>query len=126
MTKPYDLLEQETHNWFRPKHRKAVLFAQSKFDAVHCFDKKKMEMRQFYPDLEYVKNDCELMKQGLKNFEILEKDIIDLSDNPDMKKTSNALDGLSKELRESKKMKPPEKFLVVFLFAGHGILRDGM
>ena len=55
MTKPYDLLEQETHNWFRPKHRKAVLFAQSKFDAVQCFDTKKMKMRQFYPDLEYVK-----------------------------------------------------------------------
>ena len=66
------------------------------------------------------------MRQGLKNFEILEKDIIDLSDNPDMKQTSKALDGLSKELRESKKTKPPEKFLVVFLFAGHGILRDGV
>ena len=56
----------------------------------------------------------------------MEQDIIDLTNNPTMSETGKVLDKISKELRESKKMKPPEKHLIVFLFAGHGVLRDGM
>ena len=65
------------------------------------------------------------MRECLKNFEIMEKDIIDLTDDPTMSETSKVFDAISKELREAKKLKPPEKYLIVFLFAGHGILRDG-
>ena len=56
----------------------------------------------------------------------MDQDIIDLSDNPSMNVVGKVLDKISKELREAKKMKPPEKHLIVFLFAGHGVLRDGM
>ena len=126
MTKPFDLIEQESQNWFRPKHRRAVLFAQSKFDEVQKLDSKNFKMTQFYPDLEQVKKDCETLRGCLQKFEIMEQDIIDLSNNPTMNETGKVLDKISKELRESKKMKPPEKHLIVFLFAGHGVLRDGM
>ena len=36
------------------------------------------------------------------------------------------MDKLSKRLREGKKARPPENYLVIILFAGHGILKDGM
>ena len=84
MTKPFDMLEQESHNWFRPKHRKAFLFAQSKFDAVQSIDTKKFTVQQFYPDLDDVKKDCQTMRDCLRKFEIKDKDIVDLTNNPTM------------------------------------------
>ena len=48
------------------------------------------------------------MRECLKKFEIMEQDIIDLSDNPSMSAVGKVLDKISKELREAKKMKPPE------------------
>ena len=126
MTKPFDLREQESQNWFRPKHRKAVLFAQSKFDAVQMIDSQKFTFRQVYSDLNDVQSDCIKLRQCLVKFEIMDQDIYDLSDNPTMQQVGKVFDSISKELRESKKKKPADKHLLVFLFAGHGVLRDGM
>ena len=43
-----------------------------------------------------------------------------------MAEVGKVMDSLSKGLREAKKKNPPERHLIVFLFAGHGILRDGL
>ena len=52
--------------------------------------------------------------------------MIDLSDNPSSTETGKQLELLSRRIRQGKQAKPPENYLVVMLFAGHGILKDGM
>ena len=49
-----------------------------------------------------------------------------MGDNPSGKDQGDGLDKISKQLRQAKRAKPPENYLVVMLFAGHGILKDGM
>ena len=51
--------------------------------------------------------------------------MIDLRD-ANSKVVGQTFDALSKKLREGNKKIPMEKYLIVFLFAGHGILKDGM
>ena len=46
--------------------------------------------------------------------------------DPSSKEVSDAFASISKQLREGKKKMPTENYLLVFLFAGHGILKDGM
>ena len=69
--------------------------------------------------------DCEIMKKCLEKYQIKEQDVVDLSNNPTADQTGRALDELSKRIRQGKQSEPPENYLVVLLFAGHGILRDG-
>ena len=59
-------------------------------------------------------------------YEFMEHDIYDLSDNPDLKTVSKTMDQLSLKIRNGKKARPVENYLVVLLFAGHGILKDGV
>ena len=47
-------------------------------------------------------------------------------DNPESKSVSETLNSISMRLRDSKRMVKREKFLIFFLFATHGYLRDGM
>ena len=51
--------------------------------------------------------------------------MIDLRDEKS-KEVSDQFAKLTKRLREGKKKQPIEKFLIIFLFAGHGVLKDGM
>ena len=61
----------------------------------------------------------------MKKYDIKERDVIDLRD-VHSKTVGNKLAELTKKLREGKKKTPIENYLIVFLFAGHGILKDGM
>ena len=65
------------------------------------------------------------MIQCLEKYQIKEEDVIDLSNNPSTKATGDALDALSKDLREGKKSDPAVNYLIVFIFAGHGIIKEG-
>ena len=67
MTVPYTVSEQMDHNWFQPKHRVALIFGMSKFDAVWD-DKKKGDPKQAFRDLETVDTDCDILKDGLKKY----------------------------------------------------------
>ena len=49
-----------------------------------------------------------------------------MGDNPSPTQFGKAIDEISKKLREGKRAKPPVNYLVVILFAGHGVLKDGM
>ena len=46
--------------------------------------------------------------------------------NPSSKDINDLFADISKQLRADKKKKPVEKTLLLFLFAGHGILKDGI
>lgn len=56
----------------------------------------------------------------------MEHDIIDCTNNPTAKEVDKHMSALSKEMRKGKTASPVENYLVIFLFAGHGVLRDGM
>ena len=51
--------------------------------------------------------------------------MIDLRDESSAK-VGEKFAELTKRLREGKRKQPIEKFLIIFLFAGHGILKDGL
>ena len=76
-------------------------------------------------DLDGARSDCKEMIDCLEKYQIKENDVIDLSNNPTTKETGEALDALSKDLREGKKADPPVNYLVIFVLAGHGIIKEG-
>ena len=97
----------------------------SNFDA--CWDRdKKGDLKQAFGGLETVKHDCSIFKECLQKYEFMEHDIIDCSDNPTAKVVEKHLATLSTMIRKGKQANPVENYLVIFLFAGHGVLRDGM
>ena len=66
MTTPLALHEQTQLNWFKPRHRIAIYFGMSKFDA--CWKRSKDKLVQAMPDLPGAKNDCKVLKQCLEKY----------------------------------------------------------
>ena len=114
-----------SHDWFMPKRRIALVFGMSRFDAVWEISKQG-DLKQAFRDLETTVRDCYQLLEGLKKYSIKKRDVINLGHNPTGADVTDALAKISKRLREGKKKRPVEKFLLVCLFAGHGILKDGM
>ena len=96
----------------------------SKFDAVWKINKGG-KPEQAFADLPNAKIDCQTLEWCLLKYQIMKKDIIDCSDQVTAKDFEKVLAMLSTKLREGKKKVPKENYLVIFLFAGHGILKDG-
>ena len=78
------------------------------------------------PNLPGAKKDCLALRACLEKYQIKESDVVWLGDNPTTTQLGNEIDKISKKLRLGKKARPPESYLVIILFAGHGILKDGM
>ena len=56
----------------------------------------------------------------------MDSDIVKLYDRePSSKEINEMFDSISTRLRKAKKIKPIDKYLIFFLFASHGILKDG-
>ena len=56
----------------------------------------------------------------------MDEDITNLYErDPSSKEVCEAFENISSRLRKSKKRKPIEKYLIFFLFATHGVLKDG-
>ena len=96
----------------------------SNFDQ--CWKLKKGEYKPLFENLSAVKKDCAHMKQCLKKYEIMPEDIYEFDNDPTFVEVNNCIDKISRKIREGKKSQPVETFLVICLFAGHGILKDGM
>ena len=125
MTNPFTLEEQQNNNWFRPKHRVAIIFGMSKFDA--CWNRgRDGQLKQAFADLDTVKQDCKIFKECLLKYEFMEHEILDLSNDPDLKTVTKVIGDLSTKIRKGKRARPVENYLIIFLFAGHGILKDGV
>ena len=125
MTKPLNIHEQTQQNWFQPRYRLAFYFGINNYDA--CWKRNKQgELVQAMPDLPGAEQDCEMLRMCLEKYQIRESDVFWFGNNPTGKELGDAFDKLSKRLREGKRAKPAETYLVIMLFAGYGILKDGM
>lgn len=125
MTVPLTLYEQMRRNWFEPNHRYAFMFGMSKFDAVY---RKKSDgsYQQAFDDLETVDDDCKKLSECLTQYQIKTKNTYNLGDDPKKVVVEKALCQISAKIRNGKKKEPMDKFLIIFLFAGHGLQKDGM
>ena len=100
----------------------AVYVGYDKFDAVY----KKLsdgKYKPVYDDLPAAKADCKTLEQCLKKYKIQdEKNIYRLDDNPLL----TVVRGTQMKIYRRMSEEPDVKFCVIWLFAGHGILRQGM
>ena len=68
MAKPLTLDEQTHRNYFKYKHKKAILFSQGKYDACLTLKKGKGRLGQAMPDLDTVHTDSDQLKACLEKF----------------------------------------------------------
>ena len=73
MTKPLTLEEQTQRNWFKAKHKLAILFAQEEYGA--CLELKNGKLKQPFKNLETVKSDCNILKECLYKYGIFRRDV---------------------------------------------------
>ena len=97
----------------------------STFDAVCRFEQDGTLVQGIH-DLHKIKQDCDAFKTCLKKYQIKNNDIVDLSDNPSSKEVSEKIAALYTKLKVGKKKDPFKRYFIMFLFAGHGVLIDGM
>lgn len=120
------MVDQMRQDFFVPDHCIAVYFATSKFDEVQEV-KSDGSVVQAYGDLTAAKPDCDTLRECLEKYGIRNPaDIYNLDNNPTLKEVTDVCKKIEIRLKAGKFMEPPENYLVIFLFAGHGILHDGM
>ena len=81
-------------------------------------------VKQALNNLPDVEKDCDEFKKCLHKYAIKRDNIIDLSNDPSSEKVKTEFDKLSKRMRAGKKSEPAERFFVICLFAGHGLIKD--
>ena len=127
MSEPLTVLEQMRMNWFKPDAMIVVYFAVTKFDQVVKRNKDTGKFEQYFKDLPAAKHDCDTLRKVLDYYKIDEKEdrVFDLSNNPTEKEFMHAYNTeIAALLKKGKKDKI--NYLTIFLFAGHGIMKDGM
>ena len=104
----------------------AVFFSTSKFDKVWKM-KKDGSYVQAYSDIPKAKNDCITLRECLAKYQIKdEDDIYNLEDDPTEKEIREVFMKIDGKLKSGKESRPVVNYLIIYLFAGHGILRDSM
>ena len=96
----------------------------SKFDAVWR-QKADGTYKQAFADLAAVPGDCQVLGQCLEKYQIKTKNVYNLSNNPTKGEVERGIAQLSARLRAGKKKRPMERYLIIFLFAGHGLQKEG-
>ena len=127
MSEPLTVLEQMRQNWFKPDRMIVVYFAVTKFDSVGKRDPKTGKFEQYFKvDLPEAKTDCETLRKVLDYYKIDEEqdEVFDLTNNPTEEEFYDVYYKIGKLLSEGKQQKI--NYLTIFLFAGHGILKNGM
>ena len=72
-------------------------------------------------------SDCKVMKRTLEKYRISDNDIqFDLTQSPTLAEVKQTFEKISSLLVKGTHAKPKVNYLVFLLFAGHGILKDGM
>ena len=116
------------HTTFKPDRILAVLVGTSKFDAVLKKEKNEKGMHEaYYDNLPDAKKDCDDLRECLKHYGLHqdEEDFYFLDDNPSSKQIDQTMKILTKRLKEGREQKPAINYIVIFLFAGHGLLKEG-
>ena len=112
-------------NWFEPNGMYAFLFGMSCFDACYRKNKKTNSYEQAFSNLSTVKTDCNMLLECLNKYGFKKRNVFNHSNDPTTKEVDYSLKTISKMVRTGKNKKPMEKYLLIFLFAGHGLMHDG-
>ena len=122
MVLPFRKYDQLKTQHFIQDKNLAIYVGYTKFDAVY----KKLESGKYVPvydDLPAAKTDCQTLEACLQKYQIYEEeDIYRLDDNPPLKDLRGAQMKIFRRIGDN----PDQQFCCIFLFAGHGILRQGM
>ena len=111
-------------DWFIPDHTLAVYFGMSHFNQV--LKEKNGQWEPMMLDIPQAKKDCDDLRVCLEKFNIKsEEQVYDLSNDPSSALVMEKLIEIKNKLIAGKEAKPPVNYLVIFFFAGHGILKDG-
>ena len=126
MAEPLTVLEQMRQNWFKPDRMIVVYFAVANFNRVGKWDERTGKFIQHFKNLPNAKTDCDTMKQVLDYYKIDDKGdkVYDLSNDPSLEEFEKVYTEIGKLLAKGKQKQI--NYLTIFLFAGHGILNDGM
>ena len=102
-----------------------VYFAVQKYDSVWCNFPKDI-IGQKYANLQTCKKDCSDLKALLDRYRLSDEDEVHMMDaDPSTKQMKALFKALNTTIREGKKATPKKNYLIFYLFAGHGILKDG-
>ena len=72
-----------------------------------------------------MKDDIDHFRDCLKKFKVQEWEELKLSLNPKEDEVTKVIEKLKSMLEEGKSQTPPINYLVMFLFAGHGMIKEG-
>ena len=103
-----------------------VLFAATSFDAVHV--KQGRKYQQMFQDLPDCIKDVEIMEEVLQHYQISEDDITYklIDEDATVEQFDEVYQEIQDELSKAYYMEAQEDIVVISVFAGHGILRNGM
>ena len=120
MAEPLDMFQHMQNRQFIAHRKIVVLFAATSFDAVHTKDGTKI-----YDDIEECQEDINLIEEVLQHYPISEDDrVIKLVDKDAcIDRFDELYLELVKELSEAEQN--DENVLLISVFAGHGILKNG-
>ena len=84
------------------------------------------KLQPFLADILQAKKDCDDLRECFEKYNIRREDqIYDLSNDPTEKEVKNTIMSITKKIQQGRDKTPRENYLVIFFFAGHGILKDG-
>ena len=101
-----------------------VLFGMNKYTHVWSRNDDG-ELKQAVNNTPYARHECELVKQVLKKYQIKPENIYGDTRDPTSKQWTEILSMISGRLRSGARKEPPENFLIIYAFAGNGIVKDG-
>ena len=79
------------------------------------------------PDIPQAKKDSENLHKCLRKYDIQkEEDVFILNDDPSEEKVRNVFFQMEERLSDGLQARPKINYLVLFLFAGHNVIVDGM
>ena len=133
MAKPLSVQEQIKQLWFIPHKTLLVLFSMTRFDAVLKTEGGGLgagadatKPAAAYAPLPAAETDCDDLRACLAEYDITdEADIYRLADPTEME-TRHVFEQLDLRLAHGRDSKPRVNYLVICLFAGHGVLKAGM
>ena len=129
MVEPNSKFEQLLAEYFVPDETLAVFFGTTSYDAVweEKKDKEgKLIVKQAFEDINAAENDIKCLKECLYKYGVKsDKDIYNLN-QPTDKDSKGVFRQLMNRVKAGSKGPKRRHYLIIYLFAGHGVLMDGM
>ena len=121
MSEPRTIYQQMQQDFFTADEMIVVYFAQKDYDAVYIQDPVTGEDRPFYSQIDTAQSDCLGLRKAVIKYRITENDKYYYLQNPSHKKFQTVY----KEIEDTIKKNPESNYVVLHLFACHGIHKKG-